>query len=266
MGKLFAVLLVAITFVSFTIFAARLWWLPANISATGSAVDRLIEGTLIASGILFVAAQLLLALCAWKYGERSNQRTVKTFPGGPAPLVLLVVLVVGVEISTLALVGSQVWAKVYMTPAEAGSVVIDVQAAQFSFYFRYPGPDGKLGATEPQLINDSSGNFFGLDPKNDPAARDDVVSDTLAVPVNRPIRLTLHSQDVGHSFFVRELRLQQDFVPGLVIPVHFTATRTGKYEIVCTQLCGLGHYSMRAYLEVMTEDDFDAWLKAHAPS
>jgi cytochrome c oxidase subunit 2 len=71
----------------------------------------------------------------------------------------------------------------------------------------------------------------------------------------------LHSKDVGHSFYVRELRVQQDFVPGLDIPLHFTATQTGKFEIVCTQLCGLGHYNMKAYLQVMTPADYAQWLK-----
>jgi len=69
---------------------------------------------------------------------------------------------------------------------------------------------------------------------------------------------------VGHAFFVPELRVQQDFVPGLVIPLHFTATQIGKHEIVCTQLCGLGHYNMRAYIEVMTQEKYDEWLKAQA--
>ena len=261
MGKLFALILTVITILSVAIVAMHVWWLPPDISARGAAVDGLMEGTIGATGFLFVSAQLLLALCAWRYGEHASERKIKVFPGGPAPLVVFVVLVVGVEILTLALVGSKVWASVYMASVEPGSFVIDVQAEQFGFYSRYPGPDGKFGEIQPQLIDDSVGNFFGLDRKNDPAARDDIVSDTLAIPVNRPILLTLHSKDVGHSFFVRELRIQQDFVPGLVIPVHFTALRTGKYEIVCTQLCGLGHYSMRAYLEVMQQSEFDAWLK-----
>jgi cytochrome c oxidase subunit 2 len=263
-GKLFAAVLAVITLVSVVILVAHVWWLPPDISARGWMVDRLVEETVVATGFLFVAAQLLLALFAWKYGEHNNERKIKIFPGGPVPLVVLVILVVGVEVLTFTLIGSKVWASVYMTPVEPGSVRIDVQAEQFAFYFRYPGPDGRFGEIQPELINDSSGNFFGLDRKNDPAARDDIVSDTLAIPVNRPILLTLHSQDVGHAFFVRELRMQQDFVPGLVIPVHFTAIRTGKYEIVCTQLCGLGHYSMRAYLEVMPQDRFDTWLKTNA--
>ena len=84
------------------------------------------------------------------------------------------------------------------------------------------------------------------------------------MPVNRPVALTLHSKDVGHAFYVPELRIQQDFVPGLVIPLHFTATKVVKKEIVCTQLCGLGHYNMRAYLEVMPEEQFQQWLEDQA--
>jgi cytochrome c oxidase subunit 2 len=141
---------------------------------------------------------------------------------------------------------------------------IDVQAEQFAFYFRYAGPDGQFGAVHPEKISDGNGNYFGLDPENDIPARDDIVVGSLTIPVNQPILLTIHSKDVGHSFYVRELRIQQDFVPGIVIPVHFTATQTGKFEIVCTQLCGLGHYNMKAYLEVLPQDQFDQWLKAQA--
>jgi cytochrome c oxidase subunit 2 len=162
---------------------------------------------------------------------------------------------------TLTFVGSKVWAGVYQTPPDPTSLVVDVQAEQFAFYFRYPGADGQFGAVHPDLINDATNNFFGLDPANDSTARDDIVAASLAIPVNKPILLTMHAKDVNHSFYVPELRIQQDFVPGLVIPLHFTATKTGKYEIVCTQLCGLGHYNMRAYLEVMPQAQFDQWLK-----
>ena len=85
-----------------------------------------------------------------------------------------------------------------------------------------------------------------------------------AVPVNQEIHLLLHAKDVGHSFYVRELRMQQDFVPGLDLSLHFTATKIGRYEIVCTQLCGLGHYNMRAYLSVLSQADYEDWLKKQA--
>ena len=265
MGKLFAAVLVTLTLIITAIFIAHVWWLPPDISTQGGAVDRLMEDTMIASGVLFVATQLILAFFVWRGSGGQRENRIKTFPGGAKSLVTFAIAVVGLEIFMLSFVGSKAWANVYMSPAEPNSLRIDVLAEQFNFHFRYPGPDGKFGMSQSALLNDENGNFFGLDRINDPAARDDVVSDTLTIPAGRPILLTLRSQDVGHSFFVRELRIQQDFVPGLTIPVHFTATQPGKYEIVCTQLCGLGHYSMRAYLQVMPQDQFDAWLRENAP-
>src|SRR6266403_822173 len=88
-----------------------------------------------------------------------------------------------------------------------------------------------------------------------------VGAEILVMPANQPVELRMHAKDVNHSFYVPELRIQQDIVPGLVIPLHFTATKPGKYELVCTQLCGLGHYNMRAFVEVKTRVDFDQWLK-----
>jgi cytochrome c oxidase subunit 2 len=141
---------------------------------------------------------------------------------------------------------------------------IESQAGQFAFYFRYSGPDGKFGPRHPDKIDEGEQNFFGLDTAADPDAKDDIVSGELAVPVNREVQILMHAKDVGHSFYVRELRIQQDFVPGLDLSVHFTAKKVGKYEIVCTQLCGLGHYNMRAYLQVLSQQDFDNWLKQKA--
>ncbi len=97
-----------------------------------------------------------------------------------------------------------------------------------------------------------------------PPGKDDIVVPTLTIPVNHQIELLIRSQDVIHSFYVRELRLQQDAVPGMVIPIHFTANTTGAVmKIVCTQLCGLGHYRMRSFLNVVSEPDYEAFLKQH---
>ena len=147
---------------------------------------------------------------------------------------------------------------------EAVAIQVQAQAEQFAFYFRYPGADGKFGNIHPDKIDEGNQNYFGLDPANEVEARDDIVSGELVIPVNREIQLLMHAKDVGHSFYVRELRIQQDFVPGLDLSVHFTATKVGKYEIVCTQLCGLGHYNMKAYLNVMSEADYEKWLKDQA--
>jgi cytochrome c oxidase subunit 2 len=144
--------------------------------------------------------------------------------------------------------------------AAPNAIQVEVTANQFVFNFRYAGPDGKFGKLDPKLISASTGNPLGLDP-NDPAGKDDIVVPTITVPVNREIELLLRSQDVIHNFYVRELRLQQDTVPGMVIPMHFTANAIGRYEVVCTQLCGLGHYRMRTFLDVVSESDYENFLK-----
>jgi cytochrome c oxidase subunit 2 len=259
-GKLFAVLLTIITAVSMYLFLSRTWWLPHDISVLGHGIDHQLMETLVESGILFVAAQLVLAAFVWRFGGDGGGRAIKTFPGGAIPMVVIASLLVGGEVLALTLVGTKVWSSIYQAPPDPNALRIDVLAEQFAFYFRYPGPDGKFGAIHPELIDEGNGNFYGLDPANDTTARDDIVSATLAVPVNRPILLSMHAKDVGHAFYVPALRIQQDFVPGLLIPLQFTATQPAKEEIVCTQLCGLGHYNMRAYLEVMPQDQFDQWL------
>src|SRR6266496_1383008 len=263
MGKLFAVVVAIIALVSAAIFALHIWWLPADISAHGPRIDRQLGETMISSGILFVLAQLALAAFVWQAGSATT-RGIRTFPGGATPMVVLALVLVGAEILVLTFVGSKVWASVYQTAPDPNSLQIEVQAEQFAFYFRYAGADGKFGAMHPELMNDATQNFFGLDPANDTTARDDIVVGSLVIPVDQQVVLRLHAKDVNHSFYVPELRIQQDFVPGLVIPLHFTATTPGKYELVCTQLCGLGHYNMRAFVEVKTRADFDQWLKEKA--
>ena len=263
MGKLFAAVVTVITLVSVAIFAFHSW-MPPDISVLGAGIDKQLTETMAATGAMFVAAQLVLAVFVWRAGSANPLRAVRSFPGGPLPLVIFALVIVGAEVLGLTLVGSKVWASIYMTPPEPGSVQIDVQAEQFAYYFRYAGADRQFGPAHPDKIDESTDNYFGLDPENDTTARDDMVGPSLRIPVNKPIALTLHAKDVGHSFYVPELRIQQDFVPGIVIPIHFTATKLGKYELVCTQLCGLGHYSMRAFVEVITQEEFDQWQKQYA--
>jgi cytochrome c oxidase subunit 2 len=263
-GRLFAVVVTIITLVTAAIFAMRVWWMPPDVSVLGVGIDQQLTETMFATGAMFIGAQLLLAAFVWRASDGNPARALRTFPGGPLPMVAAAVLLVGAEVLVLTLVGSKVWASIYMTPPEPGSIQVDVQAEQFAYYFRYPGPDGRFGPVHPDKIDEGNGNYFGLDPANDTTARDDIVAASLEVPVGKPISLTLHAKDVGHSFYVPDLRLQQDFVPGIVVPLHFTATKTGKYELVCTQLCGLGHYNMRAYVQVVTQEQFEQWLKDNA--
>jgi len=264
MGKLFAIVVTVIALVSAGLIAAHVWWPPVDISTIGPRIDRQMDETMAATGFLFLSSQLILGYFAWKFSDNKDGRTIRYFPGGPGPLIGLAIVLVGIEILVFSFVGSKVWAAVYMTPAEPDALHVDVAAEQFAFYFRYAGADGQFGGVHPERARDGNGNYFGLDPANDVAARDDIIVGTLTVPVNRPVLLTMHSKDMIHSFYVPELRIQQDIVPGLTMPLHFTATRVGKYEIVCTQLCGLGHYSMRSFLEVLPPDQFDQWLKSQS--
>ena len=261
MGKFFAITILVIAILSAIPIVMHTWEAPADISTHGHLIDEQMSETMAEAGISFLAAQLLLAFFIWQFSNRGTETKLKSFPGGAKALVIAALLVVGVEVLALGVFGVKAWADVYLTPPSANAMPIQVQAGQFAFYFRYPGVDGKFGPLHPDKIDEGNSNFFGLDPANDVESRDDIVSAELDVPVNREIQLLMHAKDVGHSFYVRELRIQQDFVPGLDLAVHFTPTQTGKYEIVCTQLCGLGHYNMKAYLNVLSQEDFDKWMK-----
>ncbi|HMK22510.1 MAG TPA: hypothetical protein VK466_09265 [Terriglobales bacterium] len=271
MGKLFAVVLVVIALLSAIPIVTHHWFgssisfaPPEDISTHGHAIDEQLSDTMLEAGLSFLAAQIVLAVFVWQFAGRKSDAEIKTFPGGAKWLVIAALALVGTEMLALGVLGQKAWASVYFTPARPDALQIQAQAGQFAFYFRYPGADGKFGSLHPDKIDEGNSNFFGLDPANDVESRDDIVTGELAIPTNREIQLLMHAKDVGHSFYVRELRIQQDFVPGLDLSVHFTATKPGKYEIVCTQLCGLGHYNMKAYLNVLSPDDFDAWLKQRA--
>ncbi|MFZ0761595.1 MAG: hypothetical protein WAM69_16735 [Candidatus Sulfotelmatobacter sp.] len=264
MAKLLAVTIILIAIGSAIPIVMHMWPMPQDISVHGRLIDEQFADTMVETGIAFLTSQFLLAIFIWKFSNPKPGDKIKRFPGGAAGLVAAAFLLVGTEVLALGVFGAKAWASVYFTPPAANAMPIQVQAQQFAFYFRYPGPDGKFGPIHPNLINDALGNFFGLDTTNDQDSKDDIVTAEMAIPVNREIHLLMHSRDLGHAFFVPELRVHQDFVPGLDLTLHFTATKVGKYEIVCTQLCGLGHYNMKAYLEVMTQPDFDNWLKQQA--
>jgi cytochrome c oxidase subunit 2 len=264
MAKFFAITIFVIAILSAIPIVRHTWWLAPDISTHGAPIDEQTSDTMWEAGISFLASQFLLAWFIWRFsGDRPGEKT-KNFPGGAKAVVWAAVLLVGTEVLALGIFGVKAWANVYLTRPAANAMPVQVQAGQFAFYFRYPGPDGTFGPTHPEMISESNANFFGLDQTNETDSKDDIVTAEMAIPVNREIHLLMHSKDVGHSFFVPELRVQQDFVPGLDLSMHFTATKIGRYEIVCTQLCGLGHYNMKAYLSVMSQVDFDEWIKKQA--
>jgi cytochrome c oxidase subunit II len=261
MAKLFAVTLLVIAILSAIPIIRNTWHPVEDVSTHGQAIDEQLSDTMWEAGISFLASQILLAWFIWRYsGDRPGEKT-KSFPGGATGLVAAAIVLVGVEVFALGIFGVKAWGQIYFTPPGANAMPVQVQAGQFAFYFRYPGPDGTFGPIHPDQISEANANFYGLDTTHDQDSKDDIVTAEMAIPVNREIRLLMHAKDVSHSFYVPALRIHQDFVPGLDLQLHFTATKVGKYEIVCSQLCGLGHYNMKAYLEVMSQQDFDDWLK-----
>lgn len=246
------------------LFVLHPWWFPVSVSTFAPAIDHQFVITFIVCGVLLALSQLTMAYFVWRYrgGRQSAGR-----PIGRASMRLegAWACVAAVLFLGLGTMGYRVWAQAaFQGPAAPGGLRVEVWGEQFAWYFRYPGPDGRLGPVHPSLMNDGTGNYLGLDREHDADSRDDIVAATLAVPVGEPVELMLRSKDVIHSFFVRELRLKQDAVPGTTASIHFTAERTGRYEIVCAELCGLGHYKMHADLDVMPEAAFQQWLSEEA--
>jgi cytochrome c oxidase subunit 2 len=163
------------------------------------------------------------------------------------------------EVLLLAFFSIPVWSsRVDAFPSEQQSTVVRVVAEQFAWNVHYPGPDRRFGRTELRLVGPL--NPLGLD-RSDPAARDDVTTiNRLNVPVDRPVIVHLSSKDMVHSFTLPQMRVKQDAIPGVSQPVWFTPTRTGAWEIACSQLCGLGHYRMKGFYAVQTQQEFERWL------
>ena len=233
------------------------WPLPAQASVHGRALDRhMLLNLWIMLGLLAAAHALLLAgLLARPHPEPCTRERILRLEH--LPLALLAIL-----LGALAVRAHQLWAAERYTGPDPAALQVEATGMQFAWYFRYPGSDASFGATRPELIAPEAGNPLGLDPA-DERSRDDVVTGELVLPLGRPIDLALHAQDVIHGFAVPELRLKQNAVPGQTEHVHFTAAVPGSYAILCTQLCGLGHYRMQATLRVVPEPEFHTWLQAH---
>jgi len=263
MGLALMVLIWLITLVSTYFFVAKTWWLPVGASTATGFIDRQFTLTFIIMGIVFLAAQLGLGYIVWKYKQTPSSPPVSYSHGNTTLEVVWTVLTTVLFVG-LNLMGAPTWASQrFDREPPSSDVKVEVTGMQFAWYFRYPGADGTYAKTKASLMDPSAGGeaAVGLD-TTDPAAKDDVVTGTMYIPVNREVDLSMRSVDVIHDFFVPQLRFKQDAVPGLNIHIHFTPTEIGEYEIACAELCGLGHYKMHGVVRVVSQDDFDKWLAA----
>jgi cytochrome c oxidase subunit II len=261
---MFSLFLVIFTLATVYLFLAQVWpfsdvriWFPPAITDFGKQIDSQFHRTLVITGVIFVLAQLGLALTIFRSRDRGQKAS---YIEGNSTMEFVWTLATVVMFVGLAFYGEHAWAEAHFMGAAPGALMVEVTGQQFAWTFRYAGPDGKFGRLLPELVSASSGNPLGLDPR-DPSGKDDVVSPVMYVPVGREVELLIRSQDVTHSFYVRELRLKQDAVPGMVIAMHFNATVEGQYEIACAELCGLGHYRMRSFLNVVSQADYDKWFQ-----
>jgi cytochrome c oxidase subunit II len=253
---LLGLILLFLTLAGCLLFFFKPVWFPLAITAEALAYDRQFTWTLWITGAIFVGAHVLLA---WTI-LRGRRRQVDSRRAGHRGLELTWTAATAALFLTLSVLGSRGWAKI---PGGGAKETIEVHAHQFAWSFRYAGRDGKFGHAAIGFISDAGGNPVGIDPK-DPAGKDDIVAANLRIPAGRDVLLLLHSRDVIHDFFVRELRTKQDIVPGMEIPLELRVERPGTYEIACAELCGLGHSQMRSFLVVMLGAEYDRW-KAEQP-
>jgi cytochrome c oxidase subunit II len=235
------------------------WYLTPLASNWGS-IDDTITISFWVTGFVFVAVNLFMVYAILRYRYNANRRSA--YEPESKKLELWLTGLTSVGIAALLAPGLVVWADFVQVPEDAHEV--EVVGQQWHWSFRYPGPDGVFGNVDARLVNDD--NPFGMDPE-DPQGQDDVLvlNSRVMLPVDQPVKLLLRSRDVLHNFQVAQFRAKMDFVPGQLSYLWLTPSRTGTFEILCAELCGIGHFAMRGKVEVMAQADFDAWL-AEQPS
>jgi cytochrome c oxidase subunit 2 len=244
--------------------------LPALASAHGGQVDKLISWMHLLMFVLFIGWGAFFVFTLIRF--RASRHQVADYTGVKSHTSSYLEIGVAV-VEGILLFGFSIplWAaRVDRLPPESEALVVRVTAEQFAWNIHYPGPDGKFGRTDIKLI-DLQSNPLGLD-RSDPDGKDDITTvNQLYLPVDRQVIVRLRSKDVIHSFNLPEFRVKQDIIPGFTTPVWFVPNvttaemraRTGKadfeYEIACAQLCGLGHYRMRGYVNILSAAEFQKW-------
>lgn len=244
--------------------------LPPQASMHAGDIDQMISLVHWLMAVLFIGWGIYFIWVLFRFRRGANPRA--SYEGAKGKLSKgIEVGVVVVEMVLLVFYAIPAWAKrVSQFPTENEAVVVRVVAEQFAWNVHYAGRDGKFGRTDISLV--AADNPLGLD-RRDPDAKDDITTiNQLNLPVDRPILVHLTSKDVIHSFALYEMRVKQDAIPGLSIPVWFIPNTTtadmraklGKpdfdYEITCSQLCGLGHFRMRGFVTIQSAADYAAWM------
>jgi cytochrome c oxidase subunit 2 len=229
------------------------WW--TEIASNWGFIDTTIIITFWVTGVVYVAVLLFTGYCIWKFRYREDRRS-EYEPEDPK---LEWWLTVGTSLGVIIMLapGLIAWKQFITVPDNATE--FEVLGQQWQWNYRLPGKDGKLGKSDNRNISDE--NVFGIDLK-DPNGKDDILieADDLHLPIGKPVKLLLRSMDVLHDFYVPQFRGKMDIIPGMVTYFWFTPTRTGNFEVLCAELCGVGHHAMRGNVIVDKQGDYETWL------
>jgi cytochrome c oxidase subunit 2 len=230
------------------------WWTP--IASNWGYIDDTIVITFWVTGIVFVGIVLFMAYCVFRFRHQEGRQAVYEPENKKLEWWLTILTTVGVAVMLAP--GLFVWNQFVTVPEEA--MEIEVVGQQWQWSFRFPGNDGVLGTSDARNISDD--NSFGLTPDDADGQDDVLIEDSeLHLPLDRPIKVLLRSIDVLHDYYVPQFRAKMDMVPGAVTFFWFIPTRTGTFDILCFELCGIGHHTMRGLVVVEEESTFEAWLQ-----
>ncbi len=252
-----AIVLILLVVVSVVFHFWSPWWFT-ELASNWGAIDFTINLTFWVTGFVFIAVNLFVAYCVIRFRARKGNKADYEPENKKLEGWLTVFTAVGV--AAMLAPGLVVWAKFVTVPEDAS--VVEVVGQQWHWSYRFPGEDGVLGTVDARLIGPE--NPFGINP-DDPNGADDILvsNPELHLPLDQPVKVLLRSKDVLHDFAVAQFRVKMDLVPGLVTYLWFTPTRTGRFEILCEELCGMAHHTMRGMVVVEEDDAFQTWLGGH---
>lgn len=233
---------------------SNLYWAPEAATVGAKKVDTLLNFIFYLTAAVFVLTQTVYIYYLVKYRKRPGSKAY--YSHGNNKLEIIWTAIPTAIFLGLVIYSNRLWSELH-SPPPGDAVKVDIVSYQFGWDMRYAGADGQLGKVD--VHSYSVDNKFGLVP-DDAAGDDDFSSTELVIPVNKPVHIYLHSRDVIHSFYVPQFRLYQAAVPGRTIAwVWFEPTRTGNFELACSQICGSGHYNMKAPIRVVSQEEFDKW-------
>jgi cytochrome c oxidase subunit 2 len=215
-------------------------YLPEDVSTYGKEIDSLFYLIYYITGAVFLLVVAAMVLFLVMYRHREGRKAV--YSHGNTTLEIVWTIVPTLILVVLTILSVPTWARIKNQVPET-DLKIRITAKQFNWEVRYPGPDGQFDTAD-----------------------DKVFDNEVHVPTGKPVVLLLRSRDVIHSVFLPNLRFKQDTVPGREIPTWFEATKPGKYEMPCAELCGFGHSGMKGWLHVHTPEDYATWVKEQWPS